>query len=75
MQSAEHLARHAAGRKHERQGCDAYALCSAEWDVGPQCGKGFLEAGRAVDDGEFRRLQAALPYSWAAQEETIGLSS
>jgi len=27
-------------------------------DVGPQCGKGFLEAGRAVDDGEFRRLQA-----------------
>ena len=22
-------------------------------DVGPQCGKGFLEAGRAVDDGEF----------------------
>jgi hypothetical protein len=27
-------------------------------DVGPQCSKGFLEAGRAVDDGEFRRLQA-----------------
>ena len=29
-------------------------------DVGPQCGKGFLEAGRAVDDGEFRRLQATV---------------
>ncbi len=27
-------------------------------DVGPQCGKGFLEAGRAVDDDKFRRLQA-----------------
>jgi hypothetical protein len=27
-------------------------------DFGPQCSKGFLEAGRAVDDGEFRRLQA-----------------
>ena len=24
-------------------------------DVGPQCGKGFLKAGRTVDDGEFRR--------------------
>jgi DNA polymerase III epsilon subunit-like protein len=27
-------------------------------DAGAQCGKGFLEAGRVVDDGEFRRLQA-----------------
>ena len=27
-------------------------------DAGPQCGKGFLEAGRAVDDDKFRRLQA-----------------
>jgi hypothetical protein len=28
------------------------------WDIGPQCGEGFVEAGRAVDDGKFRRPQA-----------------